>query len=359
MSASHSPVCAERDEVRCGEKKASSGEILRHVPEETARKLRELAERYETADFSDGDPSFILKRYTAVADVECSAFVAAVLAFGRRDQFIPKIESIFAEADKHGGPEKWLRSGSYASFGAVSDSVGAASCEGAGASSCSTGAVSCATSATASTADKKHVGTDGGDSSCKTGTHDGDKKFYRFYSYSDMTALFARLHEILEEYGTLGNCVKTLYERAPAAECASLQADSTTDRASPASTDRRTLPQTPAERLLFALEAAFSGCRIVPQGKSSAAKRLCMFLRWMVRRNSPVDTGLWSWAQPKDLIIPLDTHVLQESVKMGLLPEKAGATLKTALTLTSELKEIWPDDPCKGDFALFGLGVDK
>ncbi len=276
MSASHSPVCAE-------------GSKVRRVPEETARKLRELAERYETADFSDGDPSFILKRYTAVADVECSAFVAAVLAFGRRDQFIPKIESIFAEADRHGGPEKWLRSGSYASFGANA----------------------------------------------------GDKKFYRFYSFNDMTALFARLAEILENHGTLGNCVKTLYE------CAQ-----------PAPVGKRNLPSTPAERLLFTLEAAFSGCRIVPQGKTSAAKRLCMFLRWMVRRDSPVDTGLWRWFQPKDLIIPLDTHVLQESVKMGLLPEKAGTTLKTALTLTSELKEIWPDDPCKGDFALFGLGVD-
>ena len=152
-----------------------------------------------------------------------------------------------------------------------------------------------------------------------------------------MTALFERLHEILEKHGTLGNCIRQLYEHSPS-ECTT---------------------SAPAERLLFALETAFSGCRVVPQGKTSAAKRLCMFLRWMVRRDSPVDTGLWSWAQPKDLIIPLDTHVLQESVKMGLLPEKAGATLKTALTLTAELKEIWPDDPCRGDFALFGLGVDE
>ena len=92
------------------------------IPENTARKLRELAERYETADFSNGDPSCVLKRYTAVADVECAAFIAAALAFGRRDQFLPKTASIFEEADKHGGPEKWLRSGSYRSFGAgVSD----------------------------------------------------------------------------------------------------------------------------------------------------------------------------------------------------------------------------------------------
>ncbi len=312
------------------------------IPAETARKLRELAERYETADFSDGDPSCVLKRYTAVADVECAAFIAAALAFGRRDQFLPKIASIFEEADRHGGPENWLRSGNYASFGAAvcggrgTGGNGESPRSGAGEHS---GADLRKTSAPATLT--------GGDKRCAA-----NAKFYRFYSYSDMTALFARLHDILERHGTLGNCVKTLYERTTA-ECAAAS------RAQPAPTERRTSPQTPAERLLFALEAAFSGCRIVPQGKTSAAKRLCMFLRWMVRRDSPVDTGLWNWAQPKDLIIPLDTHVLQESVKMGLLPEKAGATLKTALTLTSELKEIWPDDPCKGDFALFGLGVGQ
>lgn len=292
---------------------------VRNVPEDVNKKLRELAERYETADFSNGDPSCVLKRYTAVADVECAAFITAVLAFGRRDQFLPKTASIFEEADKHGGPEKWLRSGSYRSFGA-------------GVSDCSTDCAALSENAEGAA----------GEVPCAN----CEKKFYRFYSYSDMTALFERLHEILEEYGNLGNCVKTLYERATT-ECAAESHPSPSECTTPTS----------AERLLFALEAAFSGCRVVPQGKTSAAKRLCMFLRWMIRRDSPVDTGLWGWAQPKDLIIPLDTHVLQESVKMGLLPEKAGATLKTALTLTAELKEIWPDDPCRGDFALFGLGV--
>lgn len=303
-----------------------------HITADVARKLRELAERYETAEFSNGDPSCVLKRYTSVADVECAAFIAAALAFGRRDQFLPKTASIFEEADRYGGPEKWLRSGNYSSFGARTTSAAGGACAG---SAASFGAGSAP--APVADSDKRRA---------------ANAKFYRFYSYSDMTALFARLHDILERHGTLGNCVKTMYERSTAESAAA-------SRTQPAPTERRTLPQTPAERLLFALEAAFSGCRVVPQGKTSAAKRLCMFLRWMVRRDSPVDTGLWSWAQPKNLIIPLDTHVLQESVKMGLLPEKAGATLKTALTLTAELKEIWPDDPCRGDFALFGLGVGQ
>ena len=84
----------------------------------------------------------------------------------------------------------------------------------------------------------------------------------------------------------------------------------------------------------------------------------------MVRTDSPVDLGLWTWFDQKDLIIPLDTHVLQQSVELGLISSgKTGrlppANIKTALKITEALKQVWPTDPCKGDFALFGLGVDE
>ena len=79
----------------------------------------------------------------------------------------------------------------------------------------------------------------------------------------------------------------------------------------------------------------------------------------MVRQNSPVDLGLWNWILPEDLIIPLDTHVIQEAEKLRLIPENSPASMKTAQKITVQLKQIWPDDPCKGDFALFGLGVDE
>ena len=84
-----------------------------------------------------------------------------------------------------------------------------------------------------------------------------------------------------------------------------------------------------------------------------------MFLRWMVRRDSQVDLGLWKWANPAELIIPLDVHVMQEAARMGLISEKATASRKTAELLTSALNEVFPGDPCRGDFALFGLGVDE
>lgn len=84
-----------------------------------------------------------------------------------------------------------------------------------------------------------------------------------------------------------------------------------------------------------------------------------MFLRWMVRDGSPVDLGLWSdFMDRRTLIMPLDTHVVQESLRMGLLKSRT-ASMGTARRLTDAMLEIFPDDPLKGDFALFGLGVDE
>ena len=84
-----------------------------------------------------------------------------------------------------------------------------------------------------------------------------------------------------------------------------------------------------------------------------------MYLRWMVRDNSPVDLGLWKdFIDKRTLIMPLDTHVIQESMKLKLLDNKT-SSMKTAMNLTEKMKEIFPDDPLKGDFALFGYGVNK
>lgn len=98
---------------------------------------------------------------------------------------------------------------------------------------------------------------------------------------------------------------------------------------------------------------------VVPRDTQSACKRLCMFLRWMVRSNSPVDLGLWAdFIDLRTLIMPLDTHVLAESQRLGLL--KCGsATMSAARRLTQSMLEIFPNDPLKGDFALFGYGIAR
>ena len=207
-----------------------------------------------------------------------ASFIAAMLSFGSRKQFIPKIRYIFELADKAGGMAAWLKRGQY----------------------------------------KK-------DFECS------DCKFYRFYSYSDMLELFSALERILQEYNTLGNAVKAF-----------------------CSDYGDILPS-----VLHFFQIHFEAAKIVPKGKTSANKRIFMFLRWMVRQNSPVDIGLWDWFPPSQLIIPLDVHVLQEAKKLNLIPQNAPASFNTARLLTAQLQKIWPDDPCKGDFALFGLGVDE
>lgn len=90
----------------------------------------------------------------------------------------------------------------------------------------------------------------------------------------------------------------------------------------------------------------------------SANKRIAMFLRWMVRDDGIVDLGLWKGVDKKDLIIPLDTHVHRIALELGITKRKT-TDIKTAQEITDYFKTIWPDDPCLGDFVLFGYGINK
>ena len=157
-----------------------------------------------------------------------------------------------------------------------------------------------------------------------------ERSFYRLFPYGRMHALFAALRALLRRHGSLG-----AFLRASGA---------------------RTAPTA-----LRALCGAFAGraAPIVPKDCSSACKRLCLFLRWMVRDASPVDYGLWSgWFDKGSLIVPLDVHVLRQARRLGLVRTNA-ATMHTAREITARLAEVFPGDPCKGDFALYGLGIDE
>lgn len=85
-------------------------------------------------------------------------------------------------------------------------------------------------------------------------------------------------------------------------------------------------------------------------------KKINMMRRWMVRRDGKVDIGLWKDSDPARLIIPLDVHVYEEATALGLTSRRA-KDIGTAEEITDAFREIWPDDPCRGDFALFGYGV--
>tara|TARA_R100001369_G_scaffold92804_1_gene139956 strand:+ start:804 stop:1571 length:768 start_codon:yes stop_codon:yes gene_type:complete len=91
--------------------------------------------------------------------------------------------------------------------------------------------------------------------------------------------------------------------------------------------------------------------------KNSAAKRINMFLRWMVRRdNTGVDFGIWNSLSPSQLSCPLDVHSGRVARSLSLLKRKQNDA-KALNELDNSLRKLDPADPVKYDFALFGLGV--
>lgn len=147
--------------------------------------------------------------------------------------------------------------------------------------------------------------------------------FYRFFKYRDLYELCDRLAEIYTEYEDMEHAV------------ISTGGDS-----------------------ISALQKMFDGINGIPYTAQSACKRLAMFLRWMVRRDGIVDFGIWNGIPASSLLIPLDTHVFRIAKRLGMT-SRSSADRKAAEEITSALLQIWPDDPCKGDFALFGYGVNE
>ena len=163
---------------------------------------------------------------------------------------------------------------------------------------------------------------------CENDLH---KTFYRMYTYQDLLLFFDAIRAILQESESLGNYFRQKW----------------------------LISQNKNEPYLHQLVAKSfpKECALISHCKSGAAKKLNMLLRWLVRDNSPVDLGLWKWYDKKKLLIPLDTHVMSVAHSWGLIKSK-GANLKTAIELTDKMRNVFPDDPVKADFALFGLGVN-
>ena len=92
------------------------------------------------------------------------------------------------------------------------------------------------------------------------------------------------------------------------------------------------------------------------EDKNCANKKIHMLRRWMVRRDGIVDLGIWKKIDPADLVIPLDVHVHQTALALGIT-ERKSTDIRTALEITAFLKECFPEDPCLGDYALFAYPV--
>lgn len=93
--------------------------------------------------------------------------------------------------------------------------------------------------------------------------------------------------------------------------------------------------------------------------KNSSAKRINMFLRWMVRKdNAGVDFGIWKSIPTSALSLPLDVHTGNIARKLKLLKRKQNDA-KAVLEIDTALRKLDPVDPVKYDYALFGLGAFK
>ena len=265
------------------------------MTESQKKLLNELAQNYEVPSFYDDDPSQFLKRYKTQADIEIAGFIAAMFAFGNRKQFIPKINYILETADSS---EKGI-------YNWIKN---------------------------------RHYKNEFGH---------GEKKFYRFYSFDDIQNFFEEISNIIENNKTLGEFFKLKYEEA------NKKSDLQKSKNSGSHSSGNLI------QLSELISQAFPNSKIVPKGKNSAKKRIHMYLRWMVRKNSPVDLGLWTWYPQSALIIPLDVHVMQMAIKLKLIPQESKPDRKTAEKLTALIKEAFPEDPARGDFALYGAGIDE
>jgi len=98
---------------------------------------------------------------------------------------------------------------------------------------------------------------------------------------------------------------------------------------------------------------------IASPDKKSTCKRLCMFLRWMVRSdNKNVDFGIWKNISPAQLICPVDVHVAKVAKRFNIL-QRTQIDWQAATELTTYLRTLDSKDPVKYDFALFGIGVSE
>lgn len=158
-----------------------------------------------------------------------------------------------------------------------------------------------------------------------------ERCLYRFYQEKDFFQLCETLHKILfeENFTCLEEKIQTLVSKKPT-----------------------------AIEVLEAITKIFPNQKGIPQNTKSACKRLCLFLRWMIRKNSEVDFGIWQILSEQDLIIPLDTHVFRISKELSLTNRKQ-ADMQTAIQITENLKTSFPNDPLLGDYALFGYGVNN
>lgn len=243
----------------------------------TKTELDKLVEKYENPNFIKNDPVQFIHKYKNKKDIEIAGFIASLLAYGSRVQFIKKLDYLMENIAQN-EPLNFIQNFESKMIGDFN---------------------------------------------------------YRFGKPNDFISIF----EIM----------KTLYNTTDGLE--ELFADGY---------KKGKIFETVVDYFYArANENVGQGFyHMIPNAHNGGAmKRMCMYLRWMVRK-SCVDVGIWKFMKPSELYIPLDVHVARVSRQMGLLTRNSN-DFKAVIELTNKLKEFCPDDPVKYDFAMFAYGVDN
>ncbi len=242
----------------------------------TKNELDLLVLQYETKDFIKDDPIRFPNRFANKKDIEIAGFIASLVAYGRRDVFIKKLDELFAIAQNE--PLNFILNFESEILGDFN---------------------------------------------------------YRFGKSEDFAQIFSAMKNLYSKDGGLEDLFKYGYEN----------------------NDNMFIPV--CDYFYSNIKEETQGFKfMIPNPRNGGAmKRMCMYLRWMIRKG-PVDFGIWDFMPTSDLLIPLDVHVARISREMGLL-KRTSNDFKAVLELTENLKRFDPQDPTKYDFAMFGYGVNN
>ncbi len=164
-----------------------------------------------------------------------------------------------------------------------------------------------------------------------------EKKFrnfkHRFTSGKDIAMLLHGVKGVISRYGSLEKCFLSGFSENDETICPALKS------------------------FVDEIKKGYGGksCILADPALGSACKRLNLFLRWMVRKDD-VDPGGWDNVPASKLLIPLDTHMHNISIRLGITRRKQ-ANMVTALEITGAFRKICPDDPVRYDFCLTRYGI--
>jgi uncharacterized protein (TIGR02757 family) len=170
---------------------------------------------------------------------------------------------------------------------------------------------------------------------------------HRFNDSRDLCALLYAIRLMISDSGSIENFFCKGYDPGD---------DDVSDALAGFSSAVQAFNYTPVFRTPSPPEKSYFNFLFPSPESGSACKRLCMYLRWMIRPADGIDLGIWKSIPPAKLIIPVDAHIQRICRLLGFTARKQ-ADWKMAQEITTQLRRFDPLDPVKYDFSICHLGI--